>query len=385
MTITFSDVLTPRTREAIYGQIVADLDADLIANGLPAVSAGWLPGNILRTMIRVVSVAVSVGDGIVALFASGATLGTITDRDVGVVRCSGYEQVQAIQADYAAGFVTVTNLSGATVEILAGVETFRNPVSKYVYTATASRSIVAGGYAIVPIVGPVKGIAADTAAGSITELVRVRSGVTCNNTAAVLGVADESLAALIDRSRRAPIARQAAATYSKFTDAALDVAGHGVAVNRVQVRRVTSGSGAGTVLVRIARASGVVSGGDVATVLAYVIARALGDSGSVAVQSATGASLADASILLWAWSTDARTDAQIVQDVSTAIAEELATIPIGGYEFGATRIYPTDRISTVIQSRGLVQSDGVPPDLGLLASDVVIPGNFAYSVKRVSK
>ena len=376
--ITLSDVFSPRTKDQITATISAAIDAACIALGLPAVSPDWEPSDLILELIQGVATVIAAGDTMISTYAAGYSVQTAAGN-VLRLRAIGYEQISVTSADFARGFVTVLNASGSSQTFYANVDQFQDPTTGRVYTCAANATIINGGSGPVSVLGPVKGTEADAPAGRITRLVTPRSGVSCTNTVGVTGTDDESDASIRYRASLAPIARQPAPTFAKWAFAATDVSAHGVAVTRARIKLQ-----ANDVRIILAKATGALSMDELATVSAYVAATVLGDSGGFVCVSATPVAIGTSAVVtLWARERDGRTDAQIIAAAVAAVDKEISSVPIGGFVFGASRKYPGDRITSAIASTNVLDSDGVPADLGIGEEDVVTSSGFTYVVSRV--
>lgn len=374
---TFAETIAGRTESQIRAQIFASIDAYRATLGLAPVTPDWTPSDLIYEAITGIAAGIAEGDQLVAKYASMASVQLATGSLLRI-RAAGYEQVAIREASPPTGDVTVINGSATPQTFTAGTDAFKTAAG-VIYTATETKTIAASSSGSIKVSGSVPGTSQNAAAGTITKLVAPRSGVSCTNASGIVGVDAATDAEVRALALLAPIARQPFATRARWVTAATDFASHGVAVNRCSVRRISNG-----VRVVLAKATGALSAGEVSTVAAYLAAFVQGDSGILEVVSATESTLGTGVITLWISATDPRKPEDVITAAAAAVAAEIAAIPIGGFDFSGVRKYPGDRITTVLGSVGVVDSDGVPGDLTLPAEAVAVASGFTYVVRRTA-
>lgn len=374
---TFAEVVAGRTQEQIVASILASIDAYRAALGLPPVTPDWTPRDLLYEAVQGVAKGIAAGDQLVAKYAGMASVQTCTGSLL-KIRAAGFEQISIREAAPATGDVTVVNGSGTAQTFNAGTDAFKS-VSGVVYLATETKTIGAGLSGTIRVTGSVPGTSQDAAANTVTKLQSPRSGVSCTNLTGIVGVEAASDAEIRAAALLAPISRQPFATRARWVSAATDFGAHGVPVNRCSVRRIPAG-----VRVVLAKSSGALSAGEVATVKAYLEGYVQGDSGILEVVSASESTLGSLVITLWVSASDPRKPEDVITAAAAAVSAEIAQIPIGGYDFSGIKKYPGDRITTALGSVGIVDSDGVPGDLTLPLEAVAVGSGFTYVVRRLS-
>jgi Baseplate J-like protein len=375
--MNFSDILKPRTSEQIKAEMFAAFDTGLAT----PITATWSPGNILAQTFEALAVVLIYADNLAARLASAASLqggsGSLLE-----IRCAAFEGVTRIQAQAAKGEVTVVNVSGVPVDIVASVTAFRNPSTQSVYYATESKTVLSGTFEIVTVSSDVVGAQYSSAANQVSELVQVRDGVSCTNGLPIVGLDAERDDALILRARAAPIHRQPAATRAKVENEARAVNVHGVPVRHVDVRRTYYGGGAALVQVTLAKSAAALSVSELSAVREHLIEYALGDSGDLLVVSAVAVPLPASSVVCWVASSDGRSDAAILAKVSAAVFDEVGSVPIGGHVIGADRVVLSSRLVDASIGCGLVAVRGLPADFTLAQNEIATTAAFTYSVRR---
>jgi hypothetical protein len=374
---TFAEVVAGRTVDQVVAEILTDIDAYRAVLGLPPVTPYWAPTDLISEAIQGIARGIAGADRIVSKYATMASVQLATGELL-KIRAAGFEQITIREAAPATGDVTVLNGSATAQTFSAGTDAFKS-LSGVVYTATETKTIAAGASALIRVSGSVAGTSQDAAPATVTKLVSPRAGVSCTNVSGIVGVAAATDGEIRAAALLAPIARQPVATRARWEKAATDFSAHGVPVNRCSVRRIVNG-----VRVVLAKSTGALSLAEVATVAAYLEGFVQGDSGILEVVSATETTLGSGVITLWVSANDTRETDKLITDAAALVAGEIATIPIGGYSFQGIHKYPGDRITTVLGSLGIVDSDGVPGDLTLAPEAVAVGSGFAFVVRRTA-
>ena len=273
------------------------------ASILPAIKSGWLPtamGNWLEWL---------------ALYMYG---------------------VAKVHATFATGQVTLTNSGGATFNFNPFEVTFQNVDTQATYTNTDPIALAAGpSTQTIHIQATEQGTASNAIPGQVTVIVTTMLGVTANNTAAVLGIDDQSDASLQLECWNAIAANSPFGPRQSFAYA-VQTALNSVTFSPVNVNRFTisPSSHTGQVAVVVASPTGAPDPNDVTGVANNIEAIARPECVTVSVTGAT--TVVDADTLVVYVTATVGLDAGTVQ---TAIVDALTaffqTYPIGGRTVGS--------------------------------------------------
>src|SRR5688572_30261188 len=184
---TLEELITPLTRQ----QCETAFYAGLATRGTSVTS--WKPGAWTRTAIVVLSIVLAAFSSFVALLARSGFLGHAVGAWLSLVARYVYGQTR-IPAQFASGEVELTNAGGGIYIVAAGELTVSN--GQYSYVNTEAFTLNGLSSVVVDIVAVEAGSASSTGADTITTLVTVLDGVTCNNDQALVGLDEETDAEL---------------------------------------------------------------------------------------------------------------------------------------------------------------------------------------------
>ena len=332
MSVSINDL----TRGMTIDEAKASNYAMLDALGVP--STGWKAGAVVRTIVALVSVFEAALSQSMALLAKSA-FREYSEKTWLTMLCKQVYNVDRIEATFASGTVTLTNIKGGVYSMGAGDIVVKNSATGKTYRSTTDCYIdsypTAGSVVTIPFEAIESGSASSSAAGTIDEIVTTLVGVTCSNPVAFVGSDDELDTALRTRAdyrldALSPAGPQHAYDYVALTASKTDGSSCGVTRSTT-----TQTSGNGHVTVTVAGSSGTLTGtiGDLTSNLGqvdYLIqTQVVPKTAHAVVQSATAAPI-DIEYNLWIYSDAAMTVAEVDAQVATALADWITVRPIGG-------------------------------------------------------
>jgi phage-related baseplate assembly protein len=346
--MTLDELITPKTPDQVKAQLLARLSTLGMNTSL------WKPGSPTRTILALVASIVSSLTELAALIAKSGFLELSEGNWLTLVARYVYG-VERSAGSFASGDVQFTNTSGFLYAGSAGDLTARNPTTGKTYRNTAAFTIGAGASGTIAFEAVELGSDSTSAPGTITSLSTPLAGVTITNGLAFVGTDPEDDAALRLRCSEKVGTLSPNGTRDAYAFAARSATLNGQAVGVTRVR--TFADGVGGVDLYVATASGVVTGtvGDTSTPLGAVDAAAqamVPEGVTLRTHSATAHAI-DVTCELWVRSS--LTADAIVDAISLALTDWLATRPIGGHDLGAGGKVFLRAIETVIGA-----TEGIP-------------------------
>lgn len=329
---SLSDLTTPASRADVQASIYRVL-------GIMGVNTtAWGAGSVVRTMTVAVSAILSAFSSLQAQIASSGFLDLAEGNWLTLVAKYVYD-VDRIEASFATGTLTLSNSGGGIYivdpgDLIVATPTTPDPRSGRTYRNDTGFTLGAGATITVPITAVEAGSDSTAAAGSITALVTSLLNVTCSNPNALVGLDEETDAALRVRCSEKLGALSPMGPWDAYTYAARNAhrsTGEPCGITRTRTLK----DGYGNVTLVVGSATGTVTGtiGDLATDLGAVDEAIQTLAAPLAVtahtQSATAVSQA-VTCELWAYNTSGLNDTQIALAVQAALATFTAKQPIGG-------------------------------------------------------
>lgn len=333
--MTLDDLLTPLTLE----ESRATIYEVLVQLGVP--TTGWRSGAVVRTIVSLVAVIAVAASVVIVAIAKGGLRSEATGSWLTLHSQDTYG-VSRIEASFATGTVTLTNVGGGVYNPAAGDVIIQQDTSLKTYRNAASFSLSAGSIGsptsvIIDVIAIEAGSASNSVAGAAMTLVTPLSGVTVTNSTAIIGndeETDSQLAARDDESLDALSPNGPAGAYLALAKTAVRVDGSNVGVTRV---KVSPPSMVGEVTVTVAGDSGPISAVGSPSDLDLVNDRIQGVTGPGCVPagvtettvSATAKTIAY-TYELWVYTTDGRTASEIETAVAAIVLAWMRTLPIAG-------------------------------------------------------
>lgn len=321
-TPTLDDLLTTQTKAEIYA------DALEVAEAVNLPVSTWEQGDPTRSTYHLLAEYLETHDQVSAQYIGAGFLDHAPDDWLPLLAWQVYG-VETVEATFASGEVTLTNTGGGLYEIEAGDITFRSSATDKTYRNTSGGTLSPGpGTTLVlEVAADEAGSASSAAAGEIDELVTTLLGVTVSNAAALVGLDAETPASIRQRCRDKLASLSPNGPRGAYSYVARDPDLSGTtAVTRT---REFGDSDTGDVLVYLAGPSGAVASEDRDLVEAAILEWALPLCITPTVASATNVPVA-VTYSLWIYSGVNLTSAEIEDAIEEALADMLATRPIGG-------------------------------------------------------
>jgi phage-related baseplate assembly protein len=328
--LTLATLVFQETAASIYAKGLAaaqslGLETESWETGDPTVSLFWYLAEILANLEGVVSNYIAAGFLDWAQEKAEQTGST----DWLVVLAKQVYNVDAVEATFAEGKVTLTNTKGGLYVIEAQDLTFKNTVTKKTYHNTSGGTLAQGpGTTLeLDIVADEQGSQSTSGAGEVDALVTTLIGVTCSNTNAVVGLDAESPKSLADRCRLKLGALSPNGPRDAYNYVALTASLTGITT--VTRTRSIGDSDTGDVTLYIAGPAGPVSSGDRDAVEAAILQYATPLTITPNVQNTTAVSV-PVTYELWLYTSVGETEAAIKAKVESDLALMFAARPIGG-------------------------------------------------------
>ena len=367
MTISVKDLVVGLT----YVQVKDSIKTTLQALDFPV--ASWAVGRIVHKVTELFARVIVPWTDTMALFAASGFLDTAKGDWLTVVA----DQVYGVTRDpatYATGEVTLDNAGGGSYSYAAGAFRVVNPTSGKGYRNSASFTLdPLETDKVIAIEAVEIGSASSSAAGTITELETVLTGVTVTNDAAVVGEDEETDASLRARCRLklGALSPDGPADAYAYVARTSELNG-GVDVTRV---RVDADSTTGDVTIYVAGPGGTIS--DVTTIQDAIdeLATPLCIDGTVASAVAVTQNFG---INVYMNAADNVGSADASDVVELAISTWAAGLPIGGFDVSGTGV-PGKLFRNAVESeasKAIFDAFGVRP----ITVDVTTPsGDVTYA------
>jgi hypothetical protein len=323
--ITLEDLITPTTSDAILEDLYDTADT------LGLSTTSWVAGSVLRTFFAIVAVVFEAFSTLLTAIAQAGFLDTATGGWLTLLAAQVYS-VERVEATFASGTVTLTNMGGATYVLDPGELVVAHAVTGKTFVNTAQVTISPSSSVDADVTAEESGTESNAAAGTLTTLQTSLTGVTVTNADDILGTDEETDADLRERCRDSlgalsPNGPAAAYEYVAKTPSLVG----GAAITRV---KLGTPPGDGTLTVYLADADGAVSGGDVALVQTGFDTWATpGGSATVTAVSATGVPLTFVTTV-YVQASAGLTDGDWEDLIAQTLADWVPTIPIGGIVTG---------------------------------------------------
>jgi phage-related baseplate assembly protein len=320
--ISINDLLTPVSSDEAMSTILNVLEAV----GLPA--RKWREAGTARTMVRVVAMTQAGFSTLMTAAIGGTFLETSSGLWLVLLAYFVYGVV-AIPATFASGELTLINGGGGIFTYGPREARFQNPDTKVVYTNVDGFTLNASATLTIDIEAVTAGALGSSTPGTISKIVTAMLNVTCANALSVIGVDAEKdpdlrsrcLAKLATRSVRG--ARDA---YSYAVKSAKRLDGTPVNINRIGI---SASSSTGIVTVYCASPSGAPVSDDLDAAAASIEDLVRPEAVTVSVVAVTEVPY-NPSITIWAQSTAGVSASAVQSAAEQAIADFIASYPIGG-------------------------------------------------------
>jgi len=326
------DLVTPVTRQEAQASIYSVLAT------LGVSTTSWKPGAVVRTMIAATSVVFASLSELQARIARMGFLELSEGAWLRLVARYVYG-VEAFDATFASGSITLTNGGGGVYSFDADDLIFANTITGKTYRNTTAVSLPAMSEATVAIAATEAGTDSTSGAGEIDSMVTVVLGVTCSNALPLTGTDEET-----DQELRTRCLEKLGAlspfgpwdAYAYAARSAVRADGSSIGINRLRIVK----DGYGTVTTYLAGPSGAITGdaNDPASDLGIA---------NVAIQTKAAPLAVNAVVLsaannviattceVWMYNTSALSDDQIEDAINLAVRNFAAAQPIGGNVIGS--------------------------------------------------
>lgn len=385
MSYTLEDLTTPYTAAEIQDAIYSAIQER------GAKTTSWKPGAVVRTIIAGVSIVLAAFSTLCADVAACGFLDLSTGSWLTLLARYAF-RVERITGTFATGEVTLTNTSGTPYSGGEDDLIVQNSNSGAVYRSTGAWSVAASSTADVEVRAVEIGSDSTSPATYIDTMVTALSGVTCSNTAAVVGTDEETDAALRTRclERTGPLSPNGPSdAYSYVARNATDANGDAIGVTRV----ATDPVGDGSVNIWVATASGEVTGtaGNPATDLGAIAADIYEQAEPLCVEAIVASAsqvVVDVTYELWIYTSSGLSESEVKDLVEDALIAMMSNTPIGGHAVGSTRkIYHDDITSTIDSVRPEIFHVSVTlpaSDISLDQDEFPVPGTVLGTINFVS-
>lgn len=405
MSSTLEQLTTPLTLDEVRASIYAVL-ATVGVN-----TTTWKPGAVVRTIITACALVIAAASRMTALIAASGFLALATGN--WLILCAKYTfGVDALEASFASGTVTLTNTGGGVYgPFAADTVTFSSSVSGKSYRNTSVFSVAALETGIVVNVRAIEAGSASTVnAGDLSAIVSpAMLGVLSSNSTAIIGQDAEldqalrlrSVESLGARSPNGPADAYAYIARSAGRDAngnpiiiTASNPGASIGVNRVRPVK----DGVGGLDLYIATATGGVTGtpedltSDLGIVDDLCQRYAAPLACTLRTQSAINRSV-NVSYEIWLYQTSL-TDAQIVQAINDGLNAFIPLRPIGGDVINGVGAVWASALEAIIGSAqaapstpiGIFRTVLTTPDTVLASNEVPVLGVVTpISIHRIAR
>lgn len=314
----------------------ASLVSGLTSLGIPA--GNWRSGGVASSLLTAVSNTYANGLGLLVNGVLNGVFLTTAQPPWNAILAYYMYGVQVGLGTYASGFVYLSNTTGSIYSKGANQVIVQNPTTGQEYFVTQPFTLNGGTILSPTTIGPLPvqalnlGAAGTSAAGTITYVVSALVGVSVTNPAPVVGTAPDPPALVVTKCLAAIAARSYKGPNGAYQNAvltAINSSGNPVNINRWTV---STDPNTGFCTIYVAAPSGVPTAADVAAVQANVQAIAQPPGITATVVACTVVDLGSIIASITAWYSGAGTtqNATIVNEAATALANGLATWPIGG-------------------------------------------------------
>ena len=334
MSLSIGMLLAPVTSAQVRAKFVSMLNV----LGIPADQ--WRAGGVASSLLTVASMTYASFSQLIADAVASGFLGTASGDWLTLLAQYVYNVIRS-PATFASGTVTFTNIGGGVYSFNPGEVTVQNVTTSKTYTNVNVLSIGAGSLGSPTVVNAtfqavVSGSSSNANPGDVSKLVTVMLGVTCTNSAALVGLDAQSDGSLVSecQSKLGSLSVGGPSqAYQYAVDQATNVTtGLPVNVNR---RNVQTDPTTGTVKVTVASPSGPVVADDLTGIVNSIVALAVPDAVTFLVQSATAVSYSP-TVTVWAQGLAGVDQTSILNAALTAVTNYIQNYPIGGLSKGGT-------------------------------------------------
>ncbi len=364
--ITVADLITPVTSAQQEETFLKTLETAGLA------PRAWRKGGSLRTILFVVAVVVSGLSGMIAGFAASGFLDTSAGGWLTLLAQSVYG-VTRIPATFATGSVTLVNTGGGSYTFAAGAFVCSSSATGASFVNGSSFTLAPGATLSVPVIASALGAASSASPGTVTTIVTTMLGVTCTNTAAIVGTDAEVDSVLRQRckdklSTLSGLGPRGAYGYAVRSATRPD--GSVVNVNRFSI---SPGSSTGVVTIYVASPSGAPAASDVTYVQSSIELYARPDSVTANTFAATTLPVSRA-LTVWAVAQVGVSASDLAGLVNAALIALMTSYPIGGIPKTPSLqgyLYATRIEGAVVAAHpSIFAVDGVGADVLMNPSDV---------------
>jgi phage-related baseplate assembly protein/uncharacterized cupin superfamily protein len=379
---SLDDLVTPLTVDEVKASIYEALGI------LGVNTTAWKPGGVVRTVIASTSIVIAALSALQAYIARSGFLELSSGDWLTLVARHVYD-VEREAATFAPGTVTLTNGGGGEYILDAGDLIVRNPTTNRTYRNTDAVTVSPMQQVIVAILATEAGAASTSGAGTITDMTTPLTGVSCTNTAAVVGRDAEKDQALRTRCSEklgslSPFGPWDAYAYAVRNTRRAD--GTSLGITRIR----TTKDGYGNVTTYVATGTGEIADDDdldIADEAVQRLAAPLAITAWTVSANGVGVSI---SYEVWMYNTSGRTEAQVAAAIAVRLAEFMSAQPIGGNKVGSDpgKVF-TSAIRAVIGSTFTeifdVELSSPASDVELAIDEVpVLIGAIATAVHQVA-
>lgn len=364
--------------------VFQETKATILAKGLSIASSlgldvdAWGTGDPTRSYYHYLAEVLANLEGVVTNYIAAGFLDWAQEKaeetgntDWLVLLAKQVYNVDAVEATFAEGVVTLTNTAGGQYDIEPGDVTFKSSISGKTYHNTNGGTLAPGPATTLAldIVADEAGSESSAGAGEVDTLITTLLGVTCTNANAVVGLDSESAASIANRCRL----KLGALSPNGPRDAYNYVAQNQELTGTTGITRTRSigDSDVGEVTLYLAGPSGPVSGDDRDAAEAAIIQWATPLTITPIVLSSTGVSV-PVTYTIWVYSGVGETADSIKSTVEAELERLFAVRPIGGDIIPPSltgKVY-TSLVESVIRAAFPAHTFRV--DLAAPASDVAL-------------
>ncbi len=195
--MSLQDLITEKTSDEMLEEEIS------IAQGEGLATTTWQSGSVIRTILVILAHMFAMFSGIIVEPIKGGFGDLLSSLAWAKIWAKQMFDVDHVGAEAATGYVTITNATTTQHDLAAGELIVAHTTTGKTYRNTAAISILASSAtASIAIAADEVGIASNAAPGAITTIVGpALDGCTVTNPLAVLGAEDETVPALVARSR----------------------------------------------------------------------------------------------------------------------------------------------------------------------------------------
>ncbi len=321
--LSISDLFTPLTA----AQFRAKMVQSLLVLGVPADQ--WRVGGVASTILTVASMILELMSGIIAGLIQDFFLPTATGIGLKALALFVYG-VTPPDATYATGNITLTNIGGGVYTKAVGAFSVSNPVTGATYVNAVAFTLTGTSTLSVAMRAVDAGSAGSSLPNTITNMVTILLGVSCNNPASFVGTdapTDAAIRALCVNKLGAMSVRGVRTAYAY----AIQVAINPVTMGPVNINRwaISESSHTGEVTLSVAAPSGMPDTNDLTGIRTAVERYARPSGVSATTVGATGLAYAP-TVTVWVTPATGTVAADIKAAIDASILNFLKAYPIGG-------------------------------------------------------